>query len=442
MGYSDLVVIFALQKTGQMANSLELIMEIKRENYLNQLIESRHNGLIKIITGLRRSGKSYLLFHLFVGYLKEQGITDDHIIKVDLEDRRNAQLRDPDALLAHIDSKMVDDKMYYILLDEVQHVPEFEDVLNSYLKIENADVYVTGSNSRFLSSDIITEFRGRGDQIHVYPLSFAEFMSVDTRHPLEAWPDYYTYGGLPHVLTLETPKKKIDYIKRLYETVYINDIVERYNVKGETELRELMQVIASAIGSPTNPNKLANTFKSLKNVSLTYKTIDNYLGYFCESFLTEKAIRYDIKGKKYINTLSKYYFSDLGVRNAILDFRQQEENHIMENIIYNELRIRGFQVDVGVVEQRITDKDGNRVRKQYEVDFVANMGSQRYYIQSAFIMPTDAKERQESASLLNIDDSFKKIIIVKDHIKPKRNEEGIVTIGLIDFLLKPEMLNY
>lgn len=425
-----------------MANSLELIMEIKRENYLNQLIESRHNGLIKIITGLRRSGKSYLLFHLFVGYLKEQGITDDHIIKVDLEDRRNAQLRDPDALLAHIDSKMVDDKMYYILLDEVQHVPEFEDVLNSYLKIENADVYVTGSNSRFLSSDIITEFRGRGDQIHVYPLSFAEFMSVDTRHPLEAWPDYYTYGGLPHVLTLETPKKKIDYIKRLYETVYINDIVERYNVKGETELRELMQVIASAIGSPTNPNKLANTFKSLKNVSLTYKTIDNYLGYFCESFLTEKAIRYDIKGKKYINTLSKYYFSDLGVRNAILDFRQQEENHIMENIIYNELRIRGFQVDVGVVEQRITDKDGNRVRKQYEVDFVANMGSQRYYIQSAFIMPTDAKERQESASLLNIDDSFKKIIIVKDHIKPKRNEEGIVTIGLIDFLLKPEMLNY
>ena len=417
-------------------------MIIKREYYLNQLITAKHNGLIKIVTGLRRSGKSYLLFHLFNDYLKEQGVTDDHIIKVDLEDRRNAPLRDPDALLAHIDSKMVDDDMYYILLDEVQHVPEFEDVLNSYLKIENADVYVTGSNSRFLSTDIITEFRGRGDQIHVYPLSFAEFMSVDNRHPIDAWSDYYTYGGLPHVLTLETPKKKIDYIKRLYSTVYINDIVERYRIKGESELKELIQIIASAIGSPTNPNKLANTFKSIKNVSLSNKTIDNYLTYLCESFLTEKAIRYDIKGKKYINTLSKYYFTDIGVRNAILDFRQQEENHIMENIIYNELKIRGFQVDVGMVEHRTTDKDGKTIRKQYEVDFVANQGSQRYYIQSAFVMPTEAKERQESASLLNIDDSFKKIIIVKDYIKPKRNDDGIVTIGLIDFLLKPELLSW
>ena len=250
-------------------------MIIKREHYLNQLIASKHNGLIKIITGLRRSGKSYLLFHLFYDYLKEQGIADDHIIKVDLEDRRNASLRDPDVLLVHIDSKMVDDKMYYILLDEVQHVPEFEDVLNSYLKIENADVYVTGSNSRFLSTDIITEFRGRGDQIHVFPLSFAEFMSVDNRHPIEAWVDYYTYGGLPHVLTLETPKKKIDYLKRLFSTVYIKDIVERYKLKGESELKELLQIIASAIGAPTNPNKLANTFKSLKSVSLSNKTIIN-----------------------------------------------------------------------------------------------------------------------------------------------------------------------
>ena len=436
------MITFAFQKSGQMTNILEYNMIIKRDYYLNQLIASQHNGLIKIVTGLRRSGKSYLLFHLFGDYLKEQGIPDDHIIKVDLEDRRNAPLRDPDALLAHIDSKMVDDKMYYILLDEVQHVSEFEDVLNSYLKVENADIYVTGSNSRFLSTDIISEFRGRGDQIHVYPLSFREFMSVDSRHPIEAWTDYYTYGGLPHVLTLETPKKKIDYIKRLYSTVYINDIVERYKIKGESELKELIQIIASAIGSPTNPNKLANTFKSLKNVSLSNKTIDNYLTYLCESFLTERAIRYDIKGKKYINTLSKYYFTDVGVRNAILDFRQQEENHIMENIIYNELKIRGFQVDVGVVEHRTTDKDGKRVRKQYEVDFVANQGSQRYYIQSAFIMPTDAKERQESASLLNIDDSFKKIIIVKDYIKPKRNEEGIVTIGLIDFLLNVDSLTW
>lgn len=417
-------------------------MNIKRDYYLNQLIAGKHNGLIKIVTGLRRTGKSYLLFHLFYDYLKEQGTPDDHIIKVDLEDRRNASLRNPDALLAHIDSKMVDDNMYYILLDEVQHVQDFEDVLNSYLKIENADVYVTGSNSRFLSTDIITEFRGRGDQIHVYPLSFSEFMSVDSRHPLDAWGDYYTYGGLPHVLTLETPQKKTDYIKRLYSTVYINDIVERYRIKGEPELKELVQVVASAIGSPTNPNKLANTFKSIKNVSLSYKTIDNYLTYLCESFLTERAIRYDIKGKRYINTLSKYYFTDIGVRNAILDFRQQEENHIMENIIYNELKIRGFQVDVGAVESRTTDKEGRRVRKQYEVDFVANQGSQRFYIQSAFIMPTDAKERQESASLLNIDDSFKKIIIVKDYIRPKRNEAGIVTIGLIDFLLNPELLNW
>ena len=438
----NIIITFAFQKSGQMTSFLEYIMIIKRDYYLNQLIASRHNGLVKIVTGLRRSGKSYLLFHLFGDYLKEQGIPEDHIIKVDLENRRNAPLRDPDALLAHIDSKMVDSNMYYILLDEVQHVPEFEDVLNSYLKIENADVYVTGSNSRFLSTDIITEFRGRGDQIHVYPLSFAEFMSVDNRHPIDAWNDYYTYGGLPHVLTLETPKKKIDYIKRLYTTVYINDIVERYKIKGESELKELIQIIASAIGSPTNPNKLANTFKSLKNVSLSNKTIDNYLTYLCESFLTERAIRYDIKGKKYINTLSKYYFTDVGVRNAILDFRQQEENHIMENVIYNELKIRGFQVDVGVVEHRTTDKNGKRVRKQYEVDFVANQGSQRYYIQSAFIMPTDAKERQESASLLNIDDSFKKIIIVKDYIKPKRNEEGIVTIGLIDFLLNVDSLTW
>ncbi|MCM1309552.1 MAG: ATP-binding protein [Bacteroides sp.] len=417
-------------------------MIIKRDYYLNQLIAGEHNGLIKIITGLRRSGKSYLLFHLFYDYLKNHGIDDKHIIKIDLEDRRNASLRSPDTLLAHIDSRMSDDSMYYILLDEVQHVPDFEDVLNSYLKIDNADVYVTGSNSKFLSSDIITEFRGRGDQIHVYPLSFAEFMSVDDRHPLDAWVDYYTYGGLPHILTLNDSEKKAEYLKNLYSTVYITDIVERYKIKGVEELKELLQVIASSIGSPTNPNKLSNTFQSCKKVTLSNKTIDNYLNYACESFLTEKAVRFDIKGKKYINTLAKYYFTDLGVRNAILDFRQQEENHIMENVIYNELRIRGFHVDVGVVEYRDITTEGKRTRKQYEVDFVANKGSQRYYIQSAFAMPTDAKERQESASLLNIDDSFKKIIIVKDYIKPKRNEEGITIIGLIDFLLQHDLLNW
>lgn len=417
-------------------------MVIRRDKYLNQLIDSKHNGLIKIITGLRRCGKSYLLFTLFAEHLKKAGVNDSHIIKVDLEDRRNKDLRNPDNLLAFIDSKIEDKEKYYVLLDEVQLVLEFEDVLNSYLKIDNVDVYVTGSNSKFLSSDIITEFRGRGTQIHIYPLSFAEFMSVDTRHPIDAWRDYYTYGGLPHILSLVGDETKENYLKELYSKVYLTDIKERNSVRSDAELNELLQIIASFIGSPVNPSKLERTFKSVKNVSLSYKTIDAYLSYFSDAFLTEKAIRYDIKGKKYINTLAKHYFSDMGVRNAILGFRQIEENHIMENVIYNELRMRGYSVDVGMVETRPVGEDGKRVRKQYEVDFVVNRGSQRYYIQSAFMMPTDAKERQESASLLNIDDSFRKIIIVKDYIKPKRNEDGIITIGLIDFLLNPDLLNY
>ena len=417
-------------------------MVIRRDKYLNQLIASKHNGLIKIITGLRRCGKSYLLFKLFKEYLLSDGVDDAHIIQIDLENRRNKNLRDPDALLAYIDSKIKDDDMHYILLDEVQHVPEFEDVLNSYLKMKNADVYVTGSNSKFLSADIITEFRGRGTQIHVYPLSFSEFMSVDVRHPIDAWQDYYTYGGLPHTLSLNDDETKEVYLKELYKKVYLTDIKERHFIRSDAELEELMQIVASSVGSPTNPSKLERTFKSEKNVSLSAKTIDVYLSYFADAFLTEKAIRYDIKGKKYINALAKHYFTDMGVRNAILGFRQTEENHIMENIIYNELRMRGFSVDVGVVETRPVGADGKRVRKQYEVDFVVNRGSQRYYIQSAFVMPTDAKERQESTSLLNIDDAFKKIIIVKDHIKPKRDEAGIITIGLIDFLLKPDLLNW
>ncbi|MGM9841681.1 MAG: ATP-binding protein [Candidatus Limisoma sp.] len=417
-------------------------MKIKRNFYLNQLISSKHNGLIKIITGIRRCGKSYLLFSLFDEHLKETGVDESHIIKVDLEDRRNKSLRDPDNLLSFIDSQIKDEKMYYVLLDEVQHVPEFEDVLNSYLKIDNVDVYVTGSNSKFLSSDIITEFRGRGTQIRVYPLSFAEFMSVDSRHPIDAWRDYYTYGGLPHILNLAGDNAKESYLTELYTKVYLTDIKERNSVRFDAELAELLQIIASSIGSPISPMKIERTFKSVKNVSISYKTINNYLSYFSDAFLAEKAMRYDIKGKKYINSHSKYYFSDMGIRNAILGFRQIEENHIMENVIYNELRMRGYSVDVGMVETRPIGKDGKRVRKQYEVDFVVNQGSQRYYIQSAFIMPTDAKERQESASLLNIDDSFKKIIIVKDYIKPKRNEAGIVTIGLLDFLLKPDVLNF
>ena len=401
-----------------------------------RLIASKHNGLIKIITGLRRCGKSYLLFKLFKEHLRNVGVDDNHIIQVDLEDRRNKNLRNPDVLLAHIDSKMKDNDMYYILLDEVQCVKDFEDVLNSYLKIENADIYVTGSNSKFLSTDIITEFRGRGTQICVHPLSFAEIMSVDQRHPIDVWNDYYTYGGLPLVLSLSTDEAKESYLKDLYAKVYLTDIKDRYSIRCDSELQELLQIIASTIGSPTNPSKLENTFKSVKNVTLSSKTINTYLSYLEDAFLIEKSIRYDIKGKKYINTLAKHYFTDMGIRNAILGFRQMEENHIMENVIYNELRIRGYSVDVGMVETRPLNSEGKRIRKQYEVDFVANRGSQRYYIQSAFIMPTDSKERQESNSLLNIDDAFKKIIIVKDYIKPKRNQLGIITIGLIDFLEK------
>ena len=415
-------------------------MVINRDIYLNRLIASKHNGLIKIITGLRRCGKSYLLFKLFKEHLRNVGVDDNHIIQVDLEDRRNKNLRNPDVLLAHIDSKMKDNDMYYILLDEVQCVKDFEDVLNSYLKIENAEIYVTGSNSKFLSTDIITEFRGRGTQICVHPLSFAEIMSVDQRHPIDVWNDYYTYGGLPLVLSLSTDEAKESYLKDLYAKVYLTDIKDRYSIRCDSELQELLQIIASTIGSPTNPSKLENTFKSVKNVSLSSKTINTYLSYLEDAFLIEKSIRYDIKGKKYINTLAKHYFTDMGIRNAILGFRQMEENHIMENVIYNELRIRGCSVDVGMVETRPLNSEGKRIRKQYEVDFVANRGSQRYYIQSAFIMPTDSKERQESNSLLNIDDAFKKIIIVKDYIKPKRNQLGIITIGLIDFLLKPELM--
>lgn len=415
-------------------------MVINRDIYLNRLIASKHNGLIKIITGLRRCGKSYLLFKLFKEHLRNVGVDDNHIIQVDLEDRRNKNLRNPDVLLAHIDSKMKDNDMYYILLDEVQCVKDFEYVLNSYLKIENADIYVTGSNSKFLSTDIITEFRGRGTQICVHPLSFAEIMSVDQRHPIDVWNDYYTYGGLPLVLSLSTDEAKESYLKDLYAKVYLTDIKDRYSIRCDSELQELLQIIASTIGSPTNPSKLENTFKSVKNVTLSSKTINTYLSYLEDAFLIEKSIRYDIKGKKYINTLAKHYFTDMGIRNAILGFRQMEENHIMENVIYNELRIRGYSVDVGMVETRPLNSEGKRIRKQYEVDFVANRGSQRYYIQSAFIMPTDSKERQESNSLLNIDDAFKKIIIVKDYIKPKRNQSGIITIGLIDFLLKPELM--
>lgn len=417
-------------------------MDIKRQQYLDQLIASQRNGLIKIITGIRRCGKSYLLFKLFHEYLNSQGISDDHIIEVALDDRTNKELRDPDNLLKYIKEQITDKNLYYIMLDEVQMVDEFTDVLNSLLHISNADVYVTGSNSHFLSTDVVTEFRGRGDEIHLFPLSFSEYCEGYKGTIDNAWKDYYTYGGLPLILTLDTDKKKEDYLNNLYKRVYLVDVLERHKIKNMGEFDELLRIIASSIGAPCNPTKLANTFKSVKNVAIHHQTINKYLGFLVDAFLVEKSIRYNIKGKKYINTLAKYYFSDLGIRNALLGFRQQEETHIMENIIYNELRTRGYHVDVGMVEVREPDKSGKLFRKQLEVDFVVNQGSQRYYIQSAFAMPTLEKEAQESASLLRIKDSFKKIIIVKDDIKPKRNEDGILTIGLKDFLLDKNSLNY
>jgi len=415
-------------------------MQIKRNFYLQQLIDGKQNGLIKIVTGIRRCGKSYLLFKLFWQHLIGNGVPEDHVVKIALDDIENSELRDPLTLYRHIKAKMVDDELYYILLDEVQLVPRFEEVLNSLLRIDNADVYVTGSNSKFLSSDIITEFRGRGDEIRLYPLSLSEYCDGTGQTPSEAWKDYYTYGGLPHVLSLETEKKKLDYLNNLFESVYLIDILERHRIKNKMEFAELVRIVASGIGAPTNPVKLSNTFKSIKKVTISSNTIDRYLGYMQDAFMIEKAIRYDIKGKKYIGSLSKFYFSDTGLRNAILGLRQQEETHIMENVIYNELRRRGCKVDVGMMEQRFVDKDGKWQRKQLEVDFVVNEGNQRYYIQSALALPDEEKRKQEMASLLRINDSFKKIIIVKDDIKPWRDENGILTMGLLEFLMDSDVL--
>lgn len=415
-------------------------MQIKREFYLQQLINGKQNGLIKIVTGIRRCGKSFLLFKLFKQHLLKAGVDAEHIIQIALDDIESADLREPLTLYKCIKAKMKDDDLYYILLDEVQLVPRFEDVLNSLLRIDNADVYVTGSNSKFLSSDIITEFRGRGDEIHLYPLSLSEYCEGTGLSPAEAWKDYYTYGGLPHILTLETEKKKFDYLDNLFESVYLIDILERQRIKNKAEFEELVKIIASGIGAPTNPAKLANTFKSVKNVNIDPTTIDRYLGYMQDAFLIEKSERYDVKGKKYIGSLAKYYYSDLGLRNVILGLRQQEETHIMENILYNELRRRGCKVDVGMVEQRFVDDDGKWKRKQLEVDFVVNQGNQRYYIQSALALPDEDKRKQEMGSLLRINDSFKKMIIVKDDIKPWRDENGILTMGLLDFLMNADSL--
>ncbi len=415
-------------------------MEIKRDVYLNKLIQKKQNGLIKVVTGVRRCGKSYLLFHLFHDYLIDSGVLDDHIVEVALDDRSNKELRDPDVILKFIKEKIKDKETYYIILDEVQYLDEFEDVLNSLLHIRNVDVYVTGSNSRFLSSDVITQFRGRGDEVHIYPLSFSEYVSVYQGSQDEAWDDYLVYGGLPLILTMEESGDKAEYLNLLFQKVYISDIVERHHIRNKAELDELVDVVASAIGSYTNQNKLVRTFKSVKNKTISDKTIKNYIDYLIDSYLISRADRYDIKGKKYIGKLSKYYFEDVGLRNARLGFRQIEETHLMENIIYNELRVRGYHVDVGVVEYYETKADGKRGKKRLEVDFIANKGSERYYIQSAFALRTADKINQEQRGLLSISDFFRKIVVVGDNIKVRRDENGIITIGLRNFLLDESSL--
>lgn len=413
---------------------------MERNLYLEKLIRKKHNGMIKVITGIRRSGKSYLLFELFYKHLLKEGVDENHIIKIALDDRINKKFRDPDELCDYVHSKVEDNQDYYVLLDEVQMVPEFEDVLNSFLHIPNVDTYVTGSNAKFLSKDIITEFRGRGDQIHVFPLSFSEYMQSRTDSPREAWYDYTMYGGLPKILDMTHDEDKAEYLSTIFSETYIKDILERNNVRNPAELEELLNYLASSIGGLTNPKKLADTFKTVKNVSMNPDTIKNYLEYLEDSFLVSKAQRYDIKGKKYINTPYKYYFTDIGLRNARLGFRQYEETHIMENIIYNELRISGYNIDVGVVKSTDLIAENKKTQKQLEVDFVCNLGSKKIYIQSAYAMPTIEKEKQEERSLVKINDSFKKVIIVKDGIT-HYNAEGIFILNLFDFLLDNNSIN-
>lgn len=417
-------------------------MIVKRDNLLNKLKIHRNNGMIKIITGMRRCGKSYLLFNLFSEALMAEGVKKDHIIKINLEDRRLKNLRDPDELLHYIDAQIVDQDMYYILLDEVQLVNEFEDVLNSYLHVSNADVFVTGSNAKFLSKDVITEFRGRGDEIRIHPFSFNEFLSTKdpNNHHDELILEYMTYGGLPQVVLMETEKEKKSYLHNLFVHTYLKDIKERYNIKLDNDLEDLVNLLASSIGGLTNPHKIANTFKSVKGSSITQDTVKHYLDYLEDAFLIEKSLRYDIKGKHYIDTPSKFYFEDLGLRNARLNFRQIEETHLMENLIYNELRRCDLSVDVGEVEIKETNREGKTERKRLEVDFVCNQGFRRYYIQSALNISDDEKRENELRSLRKINDSFKKIVIVGGMSAHYQNNEGIEFVSLYDFLTDPQII--
>lgn len=415
-------------------------MNINRDKYLNDLINRMHNGMIKVVTGIRRCGKSYLIFTIFRNYLLKQGIDESHIICIELDQRKDRKYRNPDAILDFIESSIVDDEQYYVLLDEVQLLEEFEEVLNSLLHIKNVDVYVTGSNSKFLSKDVITEFRGRGDEIHIYPLTFKEFMQVYEGDVYHGWAEYVIYGGLPLTVTMKTEEQKINYLTRLFEETYLKDIIERHHIDKTLELEDLVNILASAIGSLTNVPKIEATFKSVMQSNISGNTIRQYIEYLEDAFVINKANRYNVKGRKYIGTPLKYYFEDVGLRNARLGFRQIEETHIMENIVYNELRSRGYSVDVGVVEKRGVNREGKTERTYLEIDFIANLGSRRYYIQSAFSMPTEEKRMQERASLINVNDSFKKIILVKDVMNVTRDEYGITTMSIYDFLLKENSL--
>lgn len=419
-----------------------VIMEIKRDKYLNNLKVRMHNGMVKVITGIRRCGKSYLIFKLFRDYLRESGIDDKHIITAQLDLRSARSLRDPDAMIEYVKSRIVDYAVHYVLLDEVQLLPDFVEVLNELLASFNVDVYVTGSNSRFLSKDVITEFRGRGDEIHVFPLSFSEYMQTRADDDLyRAWADYIMYGGLPLQATMPTQEQKVSYLTNLFQETYVRDIVDRNGLRKTQELENLIDVLASATGSLTNASKIQATFKTALKSDISVNTIKSYVDCLQDAFLISEVRRFDIKGRKYIGAPMKYYFEDVGLRNARLGFRQNEETHLMENIIYNELRLRGFNVDVGIVNRRRVNERGHETVDHLEVDFVANLGSNRYYIQSAYRLPDTEKERQEKASLLRIDDSFKKIILVRDVVNVSRDERGIVTMGLFDFLLDPACLD-
>ena len=420
--------------------NVEFVMRIKRDKYLNDLINRMHNGMIKVVTGIKRCGKSYLIFTIFKDYLLENGVDEKHIISIELDQRKDKKYRNPDTILDYIESCITDEGQYYVLLDEVQLLEDFEAVLNSLVHIKNVDVYVTGSNSKFLSKDVITEFRGRGDEIHIYPLTFKEFMQAYEGDIYHGWAEYVIYGGLPLTVTMKTEEQKINYLTNLFKETYLIDIIERHRIDKTQELEDLVNILASAIGSLTNVPKIEATFKSVVQSNISGNTIRQYIEYLEDAFVINRANRYNVKGRKYIGTPLKYYFEDVGLRNARLGFRQIEETHIMENIVYNELRSRGYSVDVGVVEKRGVNSEGKMERTYLEIDFIANLGSKRYYIQSAFSMPTEEKRMQEKASLVNVNDSFKKIILVKDVMNVTRDEDGITTMSIYDFLLTENSL--